>query len=307
MARHVTFPATDHLVLPGLLYEPTEPTSKVAVWLHGMGDNGVFYSPKRITALAETLLARGVALLAFNNRGAHNSKVLYKDDAALPKDEQRYQAGTHYELIKDCVADIDGAADFLQTQGYETFYLAGHSTGANKICVYDALASANPFSRYVLAGPGDDSGLFYMDLGHQNFKRALTYAQKAVLSGRPTKVMPKASGLHPFSTQSAADILDPNGYYNSFPYYEATHGRLGDKPLFKEYSAITKPMLIIAGSEDEAAASSGGVDRAFDLLKNHAHPMVRNRCSFQIIAGTDHSFHGAEYDFAARVAQWLTK
>lgn len=303
--EHVSFTSSDRLTLPGLLYIPAQPTKRVVVWLHGMGDSGVFYSPKRITTLAAALTEQGIALLAFNNRGAHSSKLLYKDDPQLPKAEQRYQAGTNYELIADCVADIDGAADFLKMRDFNELYLAGHSTGANKICVYDALQPAKPFSKYVLAGPGDDVGLWYQSLGARKFGRALDYAQAAVKAGKPLKIMPKYSGLQPFSAQSAADILDPDGHYDTFPYYEARHGLLGRQPLFDKYARITKPMLVIAGEHDGAAATAGSAAAALDLLRDHTNPACRAASEFQLVSGADHSFHDAEAAFARQITDWL--
>ena len=305
--KHVTFSSTDRLTLPGLLYTPTVTTNKVAVWLHGMGDSGVFYSPKRITALAETLTSNGIALLAFNNRGAHNSKILYKDDPTLSRAQQRYQAGTNYELIADCVLDINGAVQFLESYGFSDFYLAGHSTGANKICVYDALQPKNLFLKYVLAGPGDDVGLWYELLGPKKFWKALDYAQSKVAAGEPLKVMPKYSGLHPFSAQSAADILNPNGHYNTFSYYEARYGLLGIQPLFNKVMNLTKPTLVIAGSLDESTETAGGAAAAIKLLQEHINPQVKRASDFQLVADADHSFHGAEKAFAKQVTEWLTK
>ncbi len=306
-ATHHTFPTTDNIELPGLLYAPQSVTTEIVLWLHGMGDSGVFYSPKRITALASELIKRNVALFAFNNRGAHNSKMLRKAEPEPDKDSQPYQAGTHYELIEDCVSDIDGAVLFLKQLGYRTFHLAGHSTGANKICVYDDLTTNNPFTRYVLAGPGDDIGLTFSDLGPLRFQRALDYAKKQVLAGNLMKIMPKYTGMNPFSAQSAADILDPDGHYNSFPFYEAVHGKLGTKTLFKEYRNITKPMLIIAGNEDEASASAGSTEQALEMLKRNTNDKIIAQTDFQLVPDADHSFHGAENVFAEKVAAWLTK
>src|SRR4051794_17176415 len=97
------FLTTDQIWLPGLLYEPKTPTKKAFIWLHGMGDSAVFYSPARINALAQALTDKGIAFFAFNNRGAHNQKSLKLETGPeTPEEDGRYKAGTHYELIKDC-------------------------------------------------------------------------------------------------------------------------------------------------------------------------------------------------------------
>lgn len=303
----VSFLSTDKLKLPGLFYKPVKPTKKAAVWLHGMGDNGVFYNPERINALGKILTERGIALLAFNNRGAHASKSLYIADDSLQEDERAYQAGTHYEKIIDCIHDIDGAANYLKGQGYTQLFLLGHSTGANKICVYDNSAKQNPFIKYVLAGPGDDTGLFYSELGRIKFKRALSYASRVLKRGDNGRIMPKYTGMYPFSVQAAIDILDPDGDYNTFPFFELTKKRLGIKPLFVEYSKIAKPMLVIYGENDEYTYTAGGTVEALAILRRFANDKVLEQSEFLALPGADHGFHDAEELFAETVAAWLAK
>jgi pimeloyl-ACP methyl ester carboxylesterase len=300
----VSFLSTDKLKLPGLLYQPPKPTKKAAIWLHGMGDNGVLYWPEMMNALGETLNDQNIALLAFNNRGAHNSKSLHIIDEALPEEDRRYQGGTHYEKIADCVKDIDGAISFLEEREFAEFYLLGHSTGANKICAYQMRKPKNKFSKYVLAGPGDDVGLFFSTLGEKRFWQALKYA-----AGRadkdPLHVMPKYTGMYPFSAQAAWDILNPDGAYNTFPYYEATTERLGSKPLFDEYRKIDRKTLVIIGEDDEFAYTASDANGALKLFIEHTSNAQLKQTDFISITGAGHSFHDKEAEFAKKVSDWL--
>lgn len=300
----VSFEAADRLELPGLLFTPEEGTDRAAVWLHGMGDNAVFYKPHEINELAEALTKRGIALLAFNNRGAHGSKSLKLADETLPEEDRRVRGGMYYEIIADCVYDIDGAANLLERRGFSKLYLIGLSTGANKICLYNARADHNPFDKYVLAGPGDDTGLFFKQLGEKKFWQALRYAAAAVKTD-PFRVMPKYTGMYLFSVRSAWDILNPDGNYNTFPYYEASQQRLGDKPLFQEYRRLDKPTLVIFGENDEYTEHAGGADAALKLLAKHTSNAQLKQTDFVLVAGADHSFSGAQADFAKKVADWL--
>lgn len=300
----VSLLATDKVRLPGLLYEPKTPTKKAAIWLHGMGDSGVFYKPELMNALGEALTGQGIALLAFNNRGAHNSKSLKIADESLPEEDRRYQGGTHYELIADCVKDIDGAAKFLADKGYSELYLLGHSTGANKICAYHARAKQNPFKKYVLAGPGDDVGIFFQELGPKRFWQALKYAAKMV-DKNPLHTMPKYTGMYPFSAQSAWDILNPDGDYNTFPFYEALNERIGSKPLFDEYRKINKKTLVIIGKADEYAYTAGDADGALKLFMEHTSNAQLKHTDFVSVREADHSFHDREPEFAQKIRDWL--
>jgi len=300
----VSLLATDKIKLPGLLYRPDKPSRQAAIWLHGMGDNGVFYNTTRTNALGKALTEQGIALLAYNNRGAHNSKRLRIADENLPEEDRVYQGGTHFEQISDCIYDIEGAVNFLNELGFRTFYLLGHSTGANKICAYHVRSVKNPFAKYVLAGPGDDVGLFFQELGVKKFWQALKYAAKFAQTD-PLRLMPKYSGMYPFSVQASWDILNPDGAYNTFPFYEATTERLGRKPLFDEYKKIERPTLVIFGAEDEYTTTAGGAPNALDLmLKNTSNAMLKQN-DFVLIPGADHGFHGHETAFAKRVGDWL--
>lgn len=299
--------STDKLELPAVLYTPTGKTKKAAIYLHGNGDSGVFYQSKTINALGSELVRRGIAFLALNNRGARYKKKLVVAGSGTPGQEDKVMGGAHYELIEDCAKDIDGAIKLLERKGFRDFYLIGFSTGANKICVYDKLAKQNKVSRYVHAGPGDDSGLFYNEIGEKCFKLSLNYAQAAIRAGNPLKVMPKYTGMHPFSAQSAYDILDPNGPYNTFPYFEATTRRLGKKPLFEEYKKITKPQLVVFGESDEFTYTGGGTRGCLNLLRAATSKESLPESDFVVVPKTDHGFHGQELAMAKMVAEWLAR
>jgi len=303
--QFVSITSSDKLLLPGLLYTPKQATKKAAIWLHGMGDTGIFYSPPRINALGDSLTAKNIALLTFNNRGAHNSKSLRIDDESLPEDERHYQGGTYYEKIADCVHDIDGAVAFLRKQGFSTLYLLGHSTGANKICAYHARAKQNPFTKYVLASPGDDSGDYYANLGKKKFWQALKLAEQLIAKHKPLHTMPMYSGMYPFSAQAAFDILDPDGAYNTFPYYEESVERIGHKQLFKEYRTFDRPTMVIFGEKDEFVITDGGSAAAADMLKKYLPTATQASSIFKLVREADHSFHDHETEFAETVASWL--
>ncbi len=304
--RLISFLSEDKLVLPGLLYLPTKPTTKAAIWLHGMGDNGIFYNPTRLNALGTALVKNGVALLAFNNRGAHHQKWLKIANLDLPDSAEHYLGGTHYEIIADAVKDIDGATDYLTGMGYETLYLLGHSSGASKICVYADRKTKTAFSKYVLAGPGDDIGISYHLLGKRKFWQAIDYARQAIDRGAPKHIMPKYTGLYPFSAQSALDWLDPDGDYNVFPYYEAEIERIGQGPLFGQYQKLNQPTLVIIGENDEFTPLPGGATQALDVLLRHTSNAMLKQTDFMVVPGSDHGFHEHEAYFAEKVAEWLT-
>ncbi|MGH7240290.1 MAG: hypothetical protein ACREHG_09560, partial [Candidatus Saccharimonadales bacterium] len=177
-------------------------------------------------------------------------------------------------------------------------------TGANKICAYHVRAKQNPFSKYVLAGPGDDVGLYFHELGAKRFWQTLKYAASLV-DKDPLRTMPKYTGMHPFTVQSAWDIMNPDGAYNTFPYYECLSQRLGSKPPFEEYRKIDKKTLVIIGEADEYAFVAGDANGALRLFVKYTDNSQLKRADFIGLPDADHGFHNHETEFAKTVSNWL--
>lgn len=298
-ARHIEFTSTDGLLLPALLFEPKRKTSDVAVFLHGNGDSSVFYSPARMNAFASALADRGIAFFAFNNRGAHLARKLKRVGR-----RKRVLAGTTYERIAESVRDIDGAVTFLRGEKLSNVHLVGHSTGANKICVYEWKKKRSQIRRIVLIAGGDDLGIYYQNLGARRFERVLDRARARVAEGGGYELAPRTTGPFPLSWRALLDTLRPSGDYNIFPFFERLHDlriTRGKKP-FREFASIRRPVLSVYGSEDEFCF--GRVDECVDILKDAA--AGRPNFHYSIIDGAGHNFEGYEETLAREVAEFLS-
>lgn len=299
------FLSTDNLLLPGLLYESKEKTEKVVIFLHGNGSSSIFYG-QDTNIMGEELTKNGIAYFPFNNRGAH---IIKKLNRIVSEEKERVNMGMAYELIKDCTKDIDGAIAFLKKKGYTTFYLMGESTGANKIVLYHYYQRKNPVSKYILLSGGDDTGLYYEQMGRKKFLLALEKSRKIIKRDPPSlnlrraqKIAPKYLSSDGLSYQSLYDTINPDGDYNIFPFNEYMNNlKLSKKPLFKEYKTIDKPTLVIYGEFDEYCY--GDVPRCMDILKKECgHP---EKFTFQIIKNTDHGFSKKEQELAEVIIKWL--
>jgi len=296
-ARLVSFLATDGMRLPGLLYEPSRPTRHVAIYLHGNGDASVF-SSRRTNLLASHLSRSGVAFFPFDNRGAHLIKTLTR---VTPSGSESVDQGMTYERIADCVADIDGAVRFLKSLGYRRFSLIGHSTGANKICLYDQKRKRNVVSSYVLLAPGDDVGIYLDQLGLPRFLRTLLRCRREIERGRENQLADRRLSPFPISWGSLYDTINPEGDYNVFPFLEAMGKPLSGKPLFKSFASISKPCLTVMGASDEFCF--GNAEACLELMKHAA--AARPRSEFRLISGADHGFHGKERALGKLLVEWL--
>jgi pimeloyl-ACP methyl ester carboxylesterase len=286
----------DLLTLPGLLY--TSPSAKkVAIYLHGNGSSSVFYHDDLRTEFAEEFLKNDIAFLAFNNRGADYMKKLHYVDEV--KESRRF--GMAYEVIKDCVLDIDASIAFLRQRGFETFYLVGESTGANKICVYDHYKKENPTSGYMVLSGGDDVGIYYESLGHERFWQLLAESQQKIAEGKGDDLVMSLLPSPIFSYNSFFDIANPDGDYNVFPFFEALNAvQLSKKqPLFSMYSALKKPTITVYGSDDQFCW--GQVPRIVEILKQ-SNP----KPTYKIIEGGDHVFTHHRREVGQALAEWLS-
>lgn len=295
-----SFVSTDDIKLPGLLYEPKKKTDNVLIYLHGNGSSSVFYSFDKVKAFGDVLTQNNIAFFPFNNRGAHWFKKLNK---TIDGEKNRVLYGMAYEFIKECIFDIDGAIDYLKTLGFTTFYLAGISTGANKIVIYDKYSKKKRVSKYILLSGGDDTGLYYDALGKKKFMQALHRSKREVKKGNGRKLVPKhLVGDVMISYQSLYDTINPDGDYNIFPFNEAMNNlKLSKKPLFGELGEISKPTLIIYGSEDEYCF--GNVVGCVNAMK--ANVGQKKIISYKIVKGADHGFSEKEREVAELIAQWI--
>ncbi len=295
----IQFPNTKNIYLPSLLYEPENGSDKALVYLHGNGSSGGFYSVELQNIFGKTLTDSGISYLTFTNTGGH---LIQKFDEVIDGQNERITAGVAYELIKDCIFDIDGAVKFLHSRGYRHIYLIGASTGANKICVYDDYKKNNPVEKYILESGGDDSGLHYHAVGKRKFQLTLEKCRDAINKENGRKLVPQYLYPSPISYQSLYDQINPDGDYNIFPFYwQLNKIKIMKKEPWKEIKNIVKSTLVIYGGSDEYCY--GRVDDCVDLIKQ-ATAGKRN-FRFATIAGADHAYFGNRQELAEKVVKFL--
>lgn len=285
----------DGLTLPGLFYKPKN-SQKAAIHLHGNGSTSVFYSDDQRETLAKTLGKEGISLLMFNNRGAHYIKKL---DIQKPNSEiEQKLFGMAYEKIKECVQDIDGAIDFLENKEYKEFYLIGESTGANKICVYNFYKLKNKVSKYILLGGGDDTGIYYNQLGKDKFFKLLKEAREEIRKHKAENIIHELLPDEIFSYQGFYDIANPDGDYNVFPFLEEIRKvKLSRKPLFRHFKSITKPTLVVYGEKDKWAWD---IPKMIEILKK-----LKPEFTYKVMNGADHSFSEHQTQLSNLICKWL--
>ncbi|HVS32944.1 MAG TPA: alpha/beta hydrolase [Thermoanaerobaculia bacterium] len=292
LSRLIKFEAGDGVELSGLLFEPRRRTKRAAIYLHGTGGASIFDS-RRANLLAPVLNERGIAWFPFNNRGSYLVR-------RLSGPRQGMLGGMAHERIRDCVHDIDGAIGLMRRRGFTELFLVGHSTGANKIAVYDFYKKRNPVKRYVLLGGGDDVGLMHEQLGPRRFRSALAKSRERRGS---SDLVPRSISELPMSWRSLHDMINPDGDYNVFPFLEAMgRVKLSRRPLFRHVKRIRKPAIAIFGEYDEYCF--GDVAGCVATLAD----AVADQPNFEtvVMSGADHGFSGRERELGELMAAWLT-
>ena len=121
----LTFTTADNERLHGALLTPDEKPSDLAlVFVHGVAMN--FYLPPLFT-FGQDLAARGFHCFVINTRG--------HDWISRAGNLTKF-GGSAYEMLEDCLPDLDGALEHLARLGYRRFILIGHSLGAIKSIIY---------------------------------------------------------------------------------------------------------------------------------------------------------------------------
>jgi pimeloyl-ACP methyl ester carboxylesterase len=284
--RLIRFETDDHVDLAGLLYEPRRRSDRAVLFLHGTGGSSVFAS-RRTNLLAEVFTDRRMAYFAFNNRGAH---LVMKAG---------FGGGSSHERLRDCVYDIDAAVRTLRRAGYRDITIAGHSTGANKIAVYDHYKTRNAIRRYVFLAGGDDTGMLYEQLGPRRFRSTLALARERRGS---RELAPQSVTPFLMSWRALHDMINPDGDYNVFPFLEASgRVRLSRRPLFRYLKAVRKPSLFVYGESDQYIDD---VSASVGLLADGVGP--KPNFEFVVMKDADHGFGGHENELATLIADWIT-
>lgn len=145
----------DKLIHQGLFFASSQPKKTAFLWIHGLGST--FYSQVALLeAFAKTCERNGYGFAAFNNRGHDGVTGLKKVDPQNDKGYSRLSGGAGYEVFEECVYDIEAGIVFLIRHGFSKIVLAGHSTGANKLCYYAGNQNDSRVAGVVLVSPMSD-------------------------------------------------------------------------------------------------------------------------------------------------------
>jgi alpha-beta hydrolase superfamily lysophospholipase len=253
---------------------PAVPLDAVAC-VHGTGGN--FYSSTLFDAVAQRLLALGVAVLRVNTRG-HD----LMSSAATAQGGVRL--GAAYENFADCRHDLAAWVAWLRGQGRSRIGLVGHSSGALK-CLYAQAHEPDTAVKCLLAlSPPRLSYSWFAESDRAaEFLHAYQQAQALVAAGEPQTLLDVRLPL-PFVV-TAADYAEKYGPEERYNYL-----RFLDR--------VRCPTLVTFGSVE--AANNMAFRGAAEAIAN-----IAPKVCVQTITGADHFYTGARDALLASIERWL--
>lgn len=289
--QFINIVSSDNITHQGLLFSPENAqTEKIIIHIHGMAGN--FYENSFIPVMAKYYTASNISFLTFNNRG-HDyicDCKRYNSDGST----ESFSGGTAYEVLEDCVFDIEGAIAFAKKQGYREIILQGHSSGANKV-VYSMSKKQMDIQRVILISPCDDIGVSIDAIGNDRRTELLNLAKDLVAKGKSNAFMPDGAFFsYPYTAKAYLDSFLDGSALDMFPYRTPTSS-------FSEFASISVPMLVIFGNNGEFLLQDSKL--IFDLLNQKKHPHAKLSC--QVIDGAPHSYTSKENDLAHVIINWV--
>src|SRR5881628_44151 len=173
----------DGVWLDGVIAEPRRRRRRTAlIWVHGLGSAFSSGQPL-IRELSRRLNAAGIAYFKFNNRG-HD----------VVAGRGRHLAGAAFERFRQSVEDVLAMVAFVRKRGYRRVFLAGHSTGANKVLFYGARLRDRRVGGIILVGPVSDVAAEAKRLGPRELQRRVAAAER-ITRQDPQALVPRIWGF----------------------------------------------------------------------------------------------------------------
>ena len=259
------------------------------IFLHGLSANAFEHHQVLLPLIDDSTMA-----LYFNNRG-HDK--IGKIGKLNPKSKKGYDSeliGEAHEVFTDCVDDIDGAVNFLKSNGVENIYLVGHSTGCQK-SIYYLAKSKDPkrVSGAVLICPMSDYSYALANEDPVELKKSVAYAQQLVDKGKPHELLP--SDISP-------DLLDAQRYLSLYtPDSEEeifTYSQPNKQP--KTLQKVKRPVLVILAEKDEYA------DRpAPEIAQWFLKTSDSDKLKVEILKNSLHNLANKEIEAAKLIKRWV--
>lgn len=283
-------------LLDGLWFGPAR-AKRVIVFVHGLGGSAF-----EKHALIFPWVSRDTAVLAFSNRG-HDDVATVRRKTKMKKEYRSLPSGTAHEAFADCIDDIQGAVNFAkhplpargaQAGGAKEIYLAGHSTGCQKIVFYSAKKPDRNVRGLILLAPVSDYAAAKKSDRGGKLARTTALARAMVRNGEGSALLPKNAWREMLDAKRFLSLYTPESVEEIFSYAQP-------KKRPAALRRVRFPVLALLAEKDEyadrpAKALAWWFEKT--LPKNDATRV-------RVIPNVRHGFRGGERQVASFVRGWL--
>jgi pimeloyl-ACP methyl ester carboxylesterase len=269
----------DDLLLEGVVVRPRElaPRSVGFVWIHG---NAARFYDYTYVLTSRALATLGFISLSGNTRGHDIAAAVWRAEAGRPRawrgpQDMPIGAGSGWESLEESPRDLAAWVDLAASLSTDGIILVGHSSGAQRVVLYQAERHDPRVRGLALVSP---------DLQSFMMPGELEAATQMVAEGRGLEVVP-AQPFAPFYRQSAASVVSRG----------AVVRRLRETSL----AAIACPTIGIVGGCEPYGEQTLASLRA-QLV---SVPSLETRT----IADADHVYTACERQLAEVLGRWAAE
>lgn len=270
----------DGFLLEGVAMRPVGVANRPisVVWIHGNASR--FYDYPYIMA-GRALAAAGYPFVSANTRGHDISAFLWRASAGRPTPWRTPQdmptgGGSAWERLEEAPRDLAAWVDLAAPLGAGGVVLVGHSSGAQRVVLYQAERQDARVMGLVLASP---------DLRGVLPPAEVDAARRLVAEGRGLEVTP-AQPYAPWYRQSAQSVVSKAAILSHL--LETDDGA-------PTIAALRTPLLAFVGAQER------GGEATLATIRRQVHAALVDTA---VVADADHMYTGHEADVAALIAQW---
>lgn len=204
------------------------------------------------------------------------------------------QGGSMFDILEDCVLDIQGVVNFVLDLGYEEIILQGHSLGPHKICYYIVHTPSHRVSKIILLTTADV--LYQFDSSVPDWQKYALVAKRMMEDGKGKDFMPiRLWSNCPVSAETFWNYTNP--HTNCF-VFNGTHP---DRE-YKNFSRVTLPILVVNPENDVATGINP--ERAMARIKKNS---ISKYLETHVMKNAVHNFLSKEDELVETVLRWLNK
>lgn len=271
------------------LWFGSENAKRTIIFVHGL-TGSAFSTLKIISKLTD----KDTSALTFSNRGSAKISKIKKLDSRNKKGAKSYIAGEAHEIFTDCVDDIQGAVNLVNSLGINEIFLIGHSTGSQKSIYYlSRSVNQKKVKGVILLSPLSDYADFIKNTEPKLAKKLQNIARYLVDKNTPHQLMPIDLWPEIHDAQRFLSLYTPNSHEEIFCYAQK-----GKTPV--TFRKVRIPILTILGEKDEHR------DRPISKIANWFKKMGGSKnMTIKIIKNTMHGFDSQEEEVIKIISSWI--